>query len=967
MGLFDKFRAQPRWKHSNPATRTAAVEELPLDQQDTLVAIAREDRDPGVRIAALRKVLSPTVIAEVGGQDADHRVREEATTLLLDLAIGAFEGTEQGECLAALAGLTDPKHLLTVARTAANDIVARAALDRLQDPGALGSVARKAGHAGVRLEAVARLDDAHELAAVALRSEFKDATIAAVERLTDRVVLEDIAARAKNKTAAKRARALVRAIDEAAATKAAAEAAALEPILAEEARRREAALAACRRLERLPSSGLDDGEALLAEIDRAWVQLAGAVDQELAARFAAARPAAEEAIARQFEERAERTRAFQAIAEGVSARRGICEQIDGFAGDQTMAQLGESRAAWAALEPLDDAAESARWQQRFDDACRACEARHRALVRQRESRERAEQICGEIERLAGHAFFPQARGEWQALRRGWNQITATGFDDQALHGRFTEADTRLQQLETEARERRARAQQENLERLEKLCAEVEGLAAAETLTLKAGERATREIRAALDDKAPLPARQDHERIDARLEAVLAALAPRMKELRELDEWQRWANAGVQEELCQKVEALMQVEDLGVAAKQLRELQAQWKQVAIAPRDQSQVLWNRFKAATDAARARCDVYYAQQAEQQAAHQARKEALCQQAEALSGSSDWIRTAEAIKALQAEWKIVGPAPRAQEKALWDRFHAACDAFFTRRRDDLQSRKELWAGNLARKEALCAQAEAVAETTEWQKGIEEIKRLQAEWKEIGPVRKAKADVVWARFRAACDHFFERYQQRDQVATTSVLTEADAVLTELEALAPAEAAAAPEAVESPEAVGAKVAALRRRWASVIAALPRDRAMRMGERFTRGLARAVEACPAAFAGTDLDPEAAVRAMEELCVQVERLLEPETQAPAEDEGGSPATLLARQLREALATNTIAGRPDEGNKWKVASEQVRQAQAAWKRIGPAPEAVTRALNARFHRACARFTEQRDAQRRGIGAGR
>lgn len=606
MGLLDKFRAQPRWKHSNPATRTAAVEELPLDQQDVLVAVAREDRDPGVRIAALRKVLAPSVIAEVAGQDADIRVREEATTLLVDLAVGAFEGTELGESLAALAGLSDPKQVLTVARTAASDVVARAALDRLQDPGALGSVARRAGHGGIRLEALARLDDAHELAAVAMRSEFKDVSVAAVERLSDRAVLEDIAGRGKNKSAAKRARGLVRAIDDAAAAKAAAEAAALEPILAEEARRRRAALNACLRLERVPSSSVDDGEAVLAEVDRVWAQAAGAADQELASRFAAARLAAEQAIARQQADRAERTRAFQAVAEGVSVRRAICEQVDGLAGEHAISQLEESRAAWSAIPPLEDAAESRRWQQRFDDACGACQARHRALVRQRENRERAEQICGEIERLAERASFPQSRGDWQGLRRGWNQLTASGFDDQALHGRFTQADARLQQLEAEALERRARAQQENLERIEKLCAELEGVAAAEALTLKAGERATREARAALDDRAPLPSRQDHERVAARLQAVLAGLAPRMKELREMDEWQRWANAGVQEELCQKVEALMQVEDLAVAARQLRELQAQWKAVAIAPRDQSQVLWTRFKTAADAVRARCDV-------------------------------------------------------------------------------------------------------------------------------------------------------------------------------------------------------------------------------------------------------------------------------------------------------------------------------------------------------------------------
>lgn len=94
MGLLDRFRAQPRWKNSSPAVRQAAVEELPLDQQDTLVTIAREDRDANVRIAALKKVLAPATIADIARADGDERVREQATALLVDLACGEFEGTE---------------------------------------------------------------------------------------------------------------------------------------------------------------------------------------------------------------------------------------------------------------------------------------------------------------------------------------------------------------------------------------------------------------------------------------------------------------------------------------------------------------------------------------------------------------------------------------------------------------------------------------------------------------------------------------------------------------------------------------------------------------------------------------------------------------------------------------------------------------------------------------------------------
>lgn len=966
MGLLDRFRAQPRWKNASPAIRTIAVQEMPLDQQDTLVSIAREDRDSGVRIAALKKVIDPAVIAAIGRADADERVREEAATLLVDLALGAFEGTDQAESLSALNGLTEPKHFVAVARAAGSEAVAKAALGRVQEEVALGAIARKAALPSVRLEALTRVTGPAELLAVALRTDFKDVALAAVERLSARGLLEQVADRAKNKTAARRARALVRTIDAAAAAaKTVVPAAAQGPDASVEAERQRVrrATSLCERLEALATAGLDEGEAALAEIDRSWRGLEQ-VDAIPMARFEAARANAQQALARHLEEDAERARIREANAGAMVVRQALCEQTDAIVGEDTPSRIEDARAAWTALADLFDVAEAGRWTRRFDESCRAALARHQSLVRQRTNREKAGQLCAEAERLAGGNPFPQARADVQALRRAWQQLSAAGLEDAALVARFTEADARLRDRETEAREQRARALQENREKLQALCTELEALAASEGLTLKQAERALRDARAVLDESAPLPTLQDREAVDDRLKNILSALFPKVQELRDMDEWQRWANAGVQEELCQRVEKLMEVADLASAARQLREAQVQWKQVAIAPREQSQALWARFKATSDEVRARCDVYFTQQAEVQASNGARKAALCEQAEAMSSSTDWIKTADAIKALQAEWKTVGAAPRAREKALWERFHGACDAFFTRRREDLQHRKEEWAANLARKDAICQQAEAIANTTEWQKGIEEIKRLQTEWKTIGPVRKTRADEIWTRFRGACDKFFEAYQQREQLAASSVIAEAEAVCQELEGLL-AEAGA--EAPQAPDALAENVAELRKRWSEKIASLPRERALRMGERFVHTLARLTETWPAGFAGTDIDPEVNVRRLEELCVQVERLLAPEAESglspePAADDE-SPSTQLARQLREALATNTIAGRPDETAKWKSVSEQVRAAQSAWKKGGPVPEAAARTLNARFQRACTRVAEKIDQRHRGL----
>jgi hypothetical protein len=967
MGLLDRFRAQPRWKHSNSAVRIAAVEELPLDRQDTLIGIARDDRDPAVRVAALKKVIDPAAIAAIGRADTDERVREESVTLLVDLASGAFEGTDLAESLAALAGLTDPKHIVTVARQTTSEAVARQAMDRLQDDGLLAAVARRATLASMRLEALARVGSAAEVLTVALRSDFKDVALAAVDRLSSRDLLDQVADRAKNKSAAKRARALARALDAeaGAASKAAADqATAADAAVESERRRIRAAALLCTSLEVLASDGLDEGEAALAEIDRGWRAL-DVADPALVSRFEAARAAVEQALERHRAEDADRARARRANAEAVAARAAICERTHTVAGDDTPARIEQLRAEWAALPPLADAGETARWSTRFEGFCRGCVTRFEDLSRQRERRERAAGLCADAERLAaGAKGFQQVRSEVQALRRAWQHLVDAGFDDAAVVARFAEADVRLRESERALREERAQALRENLARLQSLCAELEGVVALHSLSLKQAERALREARAALDEAAPLPARVDREAVDARLKAILAALFPKVQELRDMDDWQRWANVGVQEEICQRVEALAQVDDLAAAARQLREAQAQWKQVAAAPREQSQALWARFKAASDAVRARCDVYFAQLAEEQASNRARKEALCERAEALSVSTDWVKTAEAIKALQAEWKTVGPAPRSLEKALWERFHAACDGFFTRRRTDLQQRKQEWAANLSRKESICARAEAIAETTDWQQGIEEVKHLQAEWKTIGPVRKTRADEVWVRFRAACDRFFEAYQNREHAAGSSAVGEAEAVCQELESLEPAAGA---EPVGPPDGLGEKVSDIRRRWAEKTVGLPRERAIRLGDRFTHALTRVAVRWPASFAGTDIDPEANAKRLEELCVQVEQCFASDAPAdsPEHREGDSPAAVLARQLREALATNTIAGRQDESAKWKAVSEQVRTAQAAWKRVGPVTEAVARPLAARFQRACAKVTEKVEQQKRGLAA--
>jgi hypothetical protein len=856
MTLLDRFRTQPREKHSDPAVRLAYVGEIPLDDRAQIAAIAREDEDARVRKAAVAKLLDPAVLGQIARDDADESVRGQATAMLRDIALEAFEGVAENDSLDAVdaiagaASTGDVKLLAQIAKTAAREVVAVKALAALAgrsgaaDLHMLGSIARHGMAEAARRGAFDLLRERNEHAeilAVAMNGEFKDTALAAAEIITGRDELEQIAARGKNKAAVKRARAVLREADEQAA--------------------REAAEAAATA-----AAG-----AALAVAVAPVVGVVGVVGVAPGLVVADPLPPSETAPTMVVDPEAERARAEAAAAE-----------------EQARAEAAE--------------------------------------------RARAEREVQEV----------------NAAERAAEQAAAKA-------------------RAAEVREADLRARREALARLQHLLTRVEPLAAKAETTLKAADRALRDVRTALSSVPPLPARQDAEEIGRRLKAAQAALVQKVHELREAADWKQWANAGVQEQLCARMEALAALEDPEAIAVEVRELQQQWRQSADVPRARADALWRRFKAAHDVVWARCEAHFAVQAEERAQNLAKKAALCEKAESLSDSSSWIQTAEAIKALQAEWKTIGPVSRGREKAIWDRFRAACDRFFTRRHEDLAQRKAAWSENFAKKEALVVKAEALAASTEWDTAAAEIKRLQNEWKTIGPVKKSRSDAIWQRFRGACDAFFARYTQRHEVAQGERLAAREAICAELDALSGGENAE--EA--APADLMTTVRALRGRWQQELASrgVEPARARELDDRFAAGFARVIARWPAVFGGTDLDPDANRKRMETLVARMEDLAK-SLDGPAAGAAGeaalSPTTRLAAMLKEALAANTIGGKVDDDSRWRAAAEDVRQAQSSWSRIGVVPEAARRSLNDRFQRACRRISDRATVAGRPGGAG-
>jgi hypothetical protein len=965
MGILDRLKPQPRWKHADPIIRLEALREL--DDTGELAVLAESDPDARIRRAAVGRVTEPAVLGRIARADTDEDTRDKAADRLVVLATRhARTGDgpdDQVDPLAAVREIADTRRLSAVARSEAPEAVRADALARLTDERALGSVARQAKFEPTAAAAVLRITGTAELLEVALHSEYRDVALAAFDRVVqsgaDLAMLRTIEAKAGQKPVSRKARTMIQEIE-------AAEAARLAAI--EDRRRREAAL--CDAVELVASmADAPAARAELARVSAAWTALS-VEDPAAQDRFQRGVAQAEAAIARREREAEEAADLRRLRAEAIATRDALCARVETLDGDDALEQLVPIEEEWRSLLPLvGNGPEADRLAERFAQAVAACRKRHAMGTVLAETRASLSAVVEEAEGLLSveDTNSTVASTRWNELTRRARGLTATLSEASrpapdlearlsAVAQVFAERAAARHAAEQAAA---AAARDEMLGRLRRLAERAKRVAEADAITLREGDRLMRDLTAGFDAAGAAPASREIDEAIAELKTLQEQVAPRVRELREMDEWRRFANAQRQEQLIAMAEAIVtslkaddeagRPSDLPATARALRELHGKWQEVAEAPRQTAQRLWDRFRTATDFIRGRCESYFAKLREERAQAVDRKAALVTEAEALAASTDWANAAARFQQLQTEWQQLGPVSRDAGRELSTRFRAACNTFFARRREDLADRKKVWTDNLKKKEELCERAEALAASSDWDVTAAEMKRLQAEWKTVGPVRRNKSEAIWNRFRAATDQFFDRYHHRHEIALMNKLGEREGMVTGLEALV----AAAPESAAD---LAAQVQQLRTTWNRAVP-IPAPAMKLLADRWQTALTTLVSTHPEAFAGTDLDPTQVVRRMEKLVVRIEGLAgQMDQPAP----GLSSAEQLAAKLRSALASNAMGGRAHEDTKWRSALDAVKDAQAAWQRLAPTSSPDARALETRFRDACRRVVDQ--ARRQG-----
>lgn len=208
-----------------------------------------------------------------------------------------------------------------------------------------------------------------------------------------------------------------------------------------------------------------------------------------------------------------------------------------------------------------------------------------------------------------------------------------------------------------------------------------------------------------------------------------------------------------EKIVSEAESLALSESWKATGDRLKILLEEWK---IAPRLEKKTdadLWKRFSASRNKFDKRRRTHFAALDAEQSKVAAAKNELVTEAEKLATSTDWVATARRFKVLMDLWKASGRGKKGDDAKLWNRFKAAQDQFFTAKNADLAKRDELMTANLAKREALIIDIEALIPISDINEAKKNFRELARQWEKIGMTQRDK--------RAAFDHRFAAVESK--------------------------------------------------------------------------------------------------------------------------------------------------------------------------------------------------------------
>ncbi len=215
------------------------------------------------------------------------------------------------------------------------------------------------------------------------------------------------------------------------------------------------------------------------------------------------------------------------------------------------------------------------------------------------------------------------------------------------------------------------------------------------------------------------------------------------------------------------EQLAEATDVNKAFKELQNLHKAWKEdLGPVPKEQREEVWQRFSTATKKIHDRRHDYFREMRSKYDEIIEKKLTIVSVIDAYDTSKNlthknWQKSIKEIEVLRQEFFDAGKLPYAKSEELWQKFKAVTKKFNSAKNKFYKQEKSVQQENLKKKIAMIEIAESLKDSEDWKMATEAMKQVQSDWKKIGHVPRKFSDEIWKRFKAACNHYFDRYHNQ--------------------------------------------------------------------------------------------------------------------------------------------------------------------------------------------------------------
>lgn len=231
--------------------------------------------------------------------------------------------------------------------------------------------------------------------------------------------------------------------------------------------------------------------------------------------------------------------------------------------------------------------------------------------------------------------------------------------------------------------------------------------------------------------------------------------------KQLQEHDLKRNYELKTELLEKIRGVKDQKNIKEAERLIKVYRNDWEDIGPVPNDKWDELKGSFRLALDEAYSKLKEYYHSVEEEKEVNLGRKKEMIEKVKAVltksetAGNSAWNNLTNELLAIQNEWKTIGRTTQKENDKVWVEFRELCDSFFEKKKAHFHDAHEKLSGIRAQKQELIAKADALKESTDWQKTSAALIKLQDAWKKVSHAG-GDENKLFLKFRTACNHFFD-------------------------------------------------------------------------------------------------------------------------------------------------------------------------------------------------------------------